>query len=102
MDLWPPREIIGHHIDRDRSYKQKNADPEQPRMMNAPPVATNPGIGLASMTIFGAHLTSNFCLSVPATSKGGRGVMRFRRRPGHDQADDQDDDVRLNRGCPMG
>jgi len=38
-----PREIIGQHIYRDRRQKQKNADPKQRRMMNAPPVAMSNG-----------------------------------------------------------
>jgi hypothetical protein len=56
MDSWPPRKIIGEHIERYRSQKQKESGPEQPRMMNAPPFALmNRRLWCAFMTICFIH-----------------------------------------------
>jgi len=43
MEPRPPREIVGQHIDGGGEQEQRDADPEQRRMMNAAPVAPAAG-----------------------------------------------------------
>ncbi len=56
MDSRAPRQVVGQNIDRNRRQKQQNADPEQRRMMNAPPIASAcRGLCRVSMMMFFIH-----------------------------------------------
>src|SRR5665213_4542161 len=87
MESRPPREVVRQHIDRDRRQTQKHGDPEQRRMMNAPPVAAPNRLWRASMMIFliyqarfGSQLSPGFTPMSDAMRRTNASMTTARKR----------------------
>ncbi len=68
-----PRQVIGHHIDRDGKQHQEKANPKQPRMMQTPPVNASGLLRssvMASTLVYIHFLSFSLLRSAKAATEG--------------------------------